>query len=445
MIQAYSSNNMKTIAVLLALLLVTGALLINVPVQASTDGENDEGSEGGESNEGGESTEEETEEPEIEPEPELEPAPADPPVDDTTPTEPVVPVEPAVEPLKCDEGFVLNEARSACIIDPEVETSAFSLPPECEGMTPLECLGEKIGAPPPECDNLSPLECLDLVIKEPPIPVEPEPEPIDPCLLDPGHESCPEPVDGVCPEGYNMNEDGQCYPEHERCPAGYHSHEDDESGKCIPDSTPCDDGYIMNPDFPSCDLKDRVCEEHPTINECKDNDDDDDNDIDIRIKTVIKNIDIHKTIHNTADFPEVDVIGLSLKDSGEAMICIMNIDNDWVQCQEFGVADDRINENIWRVIETDSDKDYDNGNTGANNVDLAIGDIKDYDFDELDDDRDNHDFNIDLAALGINSQGDGLVCLIEDDRNEGTALCEPFKVSNQAISGQITEIIAIES
>ena len=126
------------------------------------------------------------------------------------------------------------------------------------------------------------------------------------------------------------------------------------------------------------------------------------------------------------------------------MVCLMNIDNDWVQCQQFGIPNDRINENIWRVIETDSNKDYDNGNTGSEDVDDAINGIKSFDFQELDD-LDNHDFNVDLAALGINSQGDGLICLIEDDRNEGTALCEPFKVSNQAISGQITEITEISS
>jgi hypothetical protein len=77
-------------------------------------------------------------------------------------------------------------------------------------------------------------------------------------------------------------------------------------------------------------------------------------------------------------------------------------------------------------------------------VDNAINGIKSSDFPELDD-LDNHDFNVDLAALGINSQGDRLICLIEDDRNEGTALCEPFKLSNQAISGQITEMTEIDS
>lgn len=167
----------------------------------------------------------------------------------------------------------------------------------------------------------------------------------------------------------------------------------------------------------------------------------DDND-DEEHKTIIRNINIYRTIHNTADFPEIDIIGLSLKDTGEAMVCAMNIDNDWVQCQEFGVPEDRINEDIWRIIETDQSKDYDNGNTGSDDVDSAIGAIKAGDFAELDD-LDNHAFDIDLAAVGINPVGDGLVCLINDP--EGTALCEPFKVSNLAITGQITEITEIES
>src|SRR5918996_236926 len=145
------------------------------------------------------------------------------------------------------------------------------------------------------------------------------PESIDPCLLDPDNSpTCPPPVGGQCPEGYNMNENGNCFPEHDQCPKGYHSHEDDESGRCIPDSTPCDEGYIMNPDFPSCDLKERVCEEFPNAKGCKDDDNNGkgDDDDDERHKVIIKKINIYKTIHNTADFPEVDVIGLSIKDTG---------------------------------------------------------------------------------------------------------------------------------
>lgn len=125
------------------------------------------------------------------------------------------------------------------------------------------------------------------------------------------------------------------------------------------------------------------------------------------------------------------------------MICAMDIDNGWVQCQEFGMDPNRVNGEFWRIIEVDSGKDYDNGNTGSNNVDLAIEDIKNHDFDELDDDRDNHDFGINLAWIAINPQGDGVTCLVEDSTGKGKSLCEPFKVSSTEIDGQITEGVTI--
>ena len=102
------------------------------------------------------------------------------------------------------------------------------------------------------------------------------------------------PVDGKCKEVWAMNEDGQCFPIHERCPKGYHTHEDDESGRCIPKSTPCDPGDVINPDFPDCGKKERICKEHPEAKECRgkggtddddgsgSNDDGDDKNITIR-------------------------------------------------------------------------------------------------------------------------------------------------------------------
>ena len=89
------------------------------------------------------------------------------------------------------------------------------------------------------------------------------------CLFDPSMPKCAPDENGKCPDGFAMNEDGQCFPRHDRCPDDYHSHEDDESGKCIPDDVPCDPGYIMNPDYPLCENKDRVCQEHPDLEDCK--------------------------------------------------------------------------------------------------------------------------------------------------------------------------------
>ena len=52
------------------------------------------------------------------------------------------------------------------------------------------------------------------------------------CLYDPSLPKCA-PKNGKCLEGFNMNEDGQCYPD-KPCPAGYWRADDDESGACVP-------------------------------------------------------------------------------------------------------------------------------------------------------------------------------------------------------------------
>lgn len=54
--------------------------------------------------------------------------------------------------------------------------------------------------------------------------------PDDDCLFDPSLPKCA-PVDGECPDGYAMNEDGQCYPD-KPCPVGYERRDDDETGTC---------------------------------------------------------------------------------------------------------------------------------------------------------------------------------------------------------------------
>ena len=51
------------------------------------------------------------------------------------------------------------------------------------------------------------------------------------CFFEPNNEEC-DPVDGWCPEGFGMNEDGQCIP-HGPCPDGFHRANDDETGRCI--------------------------------------------------------------------------------------------------------------------------------------------------------------------------------------------------------------------
>ena len=55
--------------------------------------------------------------------------------------------------------------------------------------------------------------------------------PDDDCLFDPSLPKCA-PVDGECPDGFAMNEDGQCYPD-KPCPKGYKRRDNDETGACL--------------------------------------------------------------------------------------------------------------------------------------------------------------------------------------------------------------------
>jgi len=90
------------------------------------------------------------------------------------------------------------------------------------------------------------------------------------CLFDPSLDKCAPDINGNCPRGFNMNENERCFPAHDRCPSDYHGHEDDETGKCIPDDVPCETGYVMNPNFPTCESKESICQKYPNLRECKD-------------------------------------------------------------------------------------------------------------------------------------------------------------------------------
>ena len=118
----------------------------------------------------------------------------------------------------------------------------------------------------------------------------------------------------------------------------------------------------------------------------------------------------------------------------------MNIGNEQVQCEDFDVPNHMAGADFNRVIELDTGKEYDNGNTGSSYIDQTIKSINDRNFSDLKD-KDNRDFDVDLAAVGINFNGGGMVCIIEESSASGNALCEPFKVTEVgAINGQITEI-----
>jgi hypothetical protein len=331
-------------------------------------------------------------------------------------------------------------------VEPEPPTAAPAIVEEEELPPPPPAT---ITCPPGQFPAGDPPACVDC---EGPCPEEPPPTeegPDEDCLFNPSLPKCAS-DNGECPDGFFQNEDGNCVPDHPNgCPEGYHSHEDDETGQCIPNDVPCEPGYVIDPDFPTCSKLDSVCERYPDTEGCstseddEEDDDDDDNDNDV---TVVVNKIIRETNNNHNDgsghhhesFPEIDIIGLSVKENGDSDVCLINIDDEHVQCQEFRMPDDRVNQDFWRIIETDHDKDYDDGNTGSDDIDSVIEDVKGQDFSELDD-ASNHDFDIDLAWIAINGQGDGFTCLTEDESGKGKSLCEPFQVAAEDVDGQITE------
>jgi hypothetical protein len=55
-------------------------------------------------------------------------------------------------------------------------------------------------------------------------------------MFNPDLSKCIPPEGGSCPNGFGVNEDGQCFPDTE-CPSGHARMDDDESGACIPFNT----------------------------------------------------------------------------------------------------------------------------------------------------------------------------------------------------------------
>ncbi|HEU4824535.1 MAG TPA: hypothetical protein VFS97_14020 [Nitrososphaeraceae archaeon] len=102
-------------------------------------------------------------------------------------------------------------------VGPPVCIDVFPPPPDC-----------RIELPEPPVDDGPPV-CIDVF---PPPPGCGE-LPDDDCLFDPSLPKCAPPEDGKCPDGFLMNENGQCFPD-KPCPPGYTKIDDDETGTCHP-------------------------------------------------------------------------------------------------------------------------------------------------------------------------------------------------------------------
>jgi hypothetical protein len=83
---------------------------------------------------------------------------------------------------------------------------------------------------PPTAVTLAPTSALSGVTSTPtPTPTLSQPD--DECLFEPSLPKCAPGEDGKCPSGFNMNGDGNCFPD-KSCPSGYENHDYDETGKC---------------------------------------------------------------------------------------------------------------------------------------------------------------------------------------------------------------------
>ena len=68
------------------------------------------------------------------------------------------------------------------------------------------------------------------------------------CLYNASLPKCDPDNDGNCPDGFNLNEDGNCFPDHHEtgCPEGTHGVDDDETGQCYKDDeVDCPDGMEL--------------------------------------------------------------------------------------------------------------------------------------------------------------------------------------------------------
>jgi hypothetical protein len=71
--------------------------------------------------------------------------------------------------------------------------------------------------------------------------------PDESCMFDAYQLKCVPGAEQECPEGFAQNEDPTCWFEHDICPEGYLTVDDDETGKCYNDVS-CVDSYLVTND-----------------------------------------------------------------------------------------------------------------------------------------------------------------------------------------------------
>jgi hypothetical protein len=117
---------------------------------------------------------------------------------------------------------------------------------------------------------------------------------------------------------------------------------------------------------------------------------------------------------------------------------LMDVNTVEANCEEFSVPENTITGSYKVLEEFESGaKDRAAQNSYLKSLNDNINDIN-----FIEDNVDNVNLGVYIAATGISPGGQGLECIINTDKE--TAECEELKVPSDKISGQITEIVELD-
>lgn len=167
----------------------------------------------------------------------------------------------------------------------------------------------------PAPSNDKPGACIDSSSSDSCHPATPTPttQPDHSCAFHPDADKCKPDSSGHCPDGFGMNDKGNCFPSGP-CPTGFSRHDNDESGKCFHNGNPGNFCHSHNPQC--CEFHHIQCLFH----------------IPHHIHTTVKVIHTTKVVHkkDLVGIPTVFVPKVGLV---EPFNCKLNPDNGKIGCE----------------------------------------------------------------------------------------------------------------
>jgi hypothetical protein len=251
--------------------------------------------------------------------------------------------------------------------------------------------------------------------------------PDESCLFDVYQIKClPHPLADDCPENFWTNEDGYCFPVNENdnwvCPEGYHDVDDDESGQCYPNSEECPSYAFLVPDEDEEDDGDRCAS------------------IDSICSYENHTADICLTNPPVTDYTDDELNCFDVLDQQSINFKVpednkerqnVDTDNDGIGCEAKEDIGFSSNENA--LLHQKFDKFGDKVIQNVTNIDIAS--LKANIMSK------NHtgDFNVDTLAFGIDNDGRGILCLVDETKEK--AECQDFLVPGNSISDDVMSLM----